>query len=227
MEEINQLPFRQFFSFKDNDGFIYGFDLISLYNLILNCTKGKEPLKNPYNRQKISDDIVKQFHFILRISKMLKIPLELDISNYNTYEISNKKAIELRALSLFQTIDSLGNYSDPQWFLSLNRIQLIKFIRELSDIWNYRAQLSEEVKRSICPPHGDPFRHLNIFPMQNDQNIEQIRKNILEVLEKIVNTGIDKDSRCLGAYYVLGSITLVNEVAANAIPWLYQSVCYF
>jgi len=46
-------------------------------------------------------------------------------------------------------------------------------------------------------------------------------------LEKFVNSGIDRDSKSLGAYYVLGGLTLVNPSVATALPWLYQSVCYF
>jgi hypothetical protein len=42
----------------------------------------------------------------------------------------------------------------------------------------------------------------------------------------MVNCGIDKDSKTLGAYYVLGGLTLVNPAAAIALPWLYQSVLY-
>ena len=40
----------------------------------------------------------------------------------------------------------------------------------------------------------------------------------------MVKSGINHDSRALGAYYVLACLTLVNEDAATAMPWLYQSV---
>ena len=50
----------------------------------------------------------------------------------------------MKILDIFQYINSLGNYSEPKWFLSLNRMQLYKFFRELSDIWNYRANISDE-----------------------------------------------------------------------------------
>jgi hypothetical protein len=47
------------------------------------------------------------------------------------------------------------------------------------------------------------------------------------VLENLVNIGTDKDSKALGAYYVLGALTLVNSDAATSLPWLFQSVNYF
>ena len=56
-------------------------------------------------------------------------------------EHSSRKKIEIKSFELFQYMDELGNYTDSKWFISLNRIQLIKFIRELVDIWEYRAQL--------------------------------------------------------------------------------------
>jgi hypothetical protein len=96
-------------------------------------------------------------------------------------------------------------------------------MRELVDIWTYRAQLSVEVKCAICPPLGDPFRNINYY----EQNLDNIKSSTLNILEKFVNLGVDKDSKALGAYYVLGALTLVNDDAAHALPWLYQSVSHF
>jgi len=94
-------------------------------------------------------------------------------------------------------------------------------------MWNYRAQLSQETKRNICPPNGDPFRNLSMTYIHTEPNMFNIKKVVLEVLEKLVNSGIDKDSKSLGAYYVLGGLTLVNQEAATSLPWLFQSVSYF
>ena len=51
-------------------------------------------------------------------------------------------------------------------------------------------------------------------------------KVILEILEKMVNTGTDSGNKSLGAYYVLGALTMVNTDAAASLPWLFQSVSY-
>jgi hypothetical protein len=61
----------------------------------------------------------------------------------------------------------------------------------------------------------------------NEHDLLNIKKIILDVLEKFVNNGVDRDSKTLGAYYVLGALTLVNESAASSLPWLFQSVSYF
>jgi len=223
MEPINEINFHQFLSYKDVDGFIYGFDIISLHNLYF---KGNKEIKNPYNRNLLPDMVFKKIKTILRLSRILKIHINLLFED-DSQNVSSDKAIELRALSLFQTIDSLGNYSNPQWFLSLTRNQIIKFVRELADIWNYRTQLSQETKCNICPPNGDPFRNLSMPYIHTEGNMCNVKKVVLEVLEKLVNNGIDKDSKSLGAYYVLGALTLVNNEAATSLPWLFQSMSYF
>ena len=156
----------------------------------------------------------------MRLSKILNISITTEI---NIEEISFQKKLDMEILELFQKIDNLGNYTNTEWFTILTRSQLIRYLRELNDIWVYRAELSQDVKRDICPPRGDPF-------MNTDMNIivnisyEALQKLIINIMKKLVNTGINRDSQTLGAYYVLAGLTLVNEEAANAMPWLYQSV---
>ena len=222
-DDLCKLTYSQFFSYIDVDNFIYGFDIISLYNLFLKSGKN---IKNPYNRNEISHTVQQNLHNLIGLSKVLKIKIEVEIQTI-TNEITPQKSLDLRILDLFQNIDSLGNYSNPEWFTSLNRSQLIRFLRELIDIWNYRAQLSESVKKMISPPHGNPFRQINLQYINTEPNIIKIKKIILVVLENLVTSGIDKDNKSLGAYYILGALTIVNENAASALPWLFQSVSYF
>ena len=222
IEPLNNLSYVQFFSYTDMDGFTYGFDVISLHNLIL---KSGNNVKNPYNRNKIPDSVTQNIQSLIKMSRILKINIDINIQDVNM-DITQQKALELRILDLFQNINALGNYSDPIWLSSLNKIQLIKFIRELQDIWDFRAQLTNETKRAVCPPHGDLFRNSYLNSLHNEQNIYNIQKMILPILEKLVNSGLEKDNKSLGAYYVLGALTLVNENAASTLPWLFQSVSH-
>jgi len=224
MDNIVDLPYQQFFSFRDVDGFIYGFDLMSFYNLIPVTLNGQ--LMNPYNRRLISPDVVGMLNQLLRLSKLLKYDVVLEVKQVEE-DITIKKSVELRALTLFQNMDALGNYTNSKWFMDLNKPQLIRMLRELLDIWDYRAPLSIETKRAICPPSGNPFSNMVYFnQLTIMENIDDIRKNILNILEKFVNHGIDRDNKCLGAYYVIGALTLVNAEAATSLPWLYQAFSY-
>lgn len=223
MEEMNEIPCEQFFSYKDDDGLIYGFDLLSLQNLLY---KSNGNLKNPFTTKQINIKIIEDFRNLLRLSRVMKVNICTELADISK-DITNKKSVELKAVALFQAIDALGNYSNPQWFLELNRINLIKFLRELIDIWNYRAPLTQQTKRDICPPHGDPFKQLpSIQNLLIIENYDEVKRYVLDCLEKMVNTGIDKDSKCLGAYYILGALTLVNHDAATSLPWLYEAVAY-
>lgn len=222
MDHLEEIPFHQFFSYQDQDGFIYGFDVASLYNLF---KKEGLQMKNPYTRNVMPERIIKNIKTLHQISKIIGIDMNLEFDDVNE-TITTEKKTELRIVALFQSIDALGNYSNPDWFLSLTRSQIIKMLREMIDIWNYRAQLPMEIKRNICPPNGDPFRGLHLGNL-NTMDFHDLRKTVVNVLEKMINLGVDKDSKSLGAYYILGSLTLVNNNAATCMPWLYQSMIYF
>lgn len=219
-EDLKDIPYEQFISFKDNDGYIYGFDVISLYTLII---KDKKNPLNPYTRSELPNDILKKIKQLVFLSTILGIPI--DITFKPEEQFTPEKIMENRILSIFQTIDSLGNYSDPKWFNELAPNMLIRFVRELHDIWTYRAQLPFITRREICPPYGDPFLNTNIGYL-NVLAIDEIKKIAITIMESMVITGVNRDSQFLGASLVLSALTLVNNNASNALPWLYQSVAH-
>ena len=200
--------------------FIYGFDIISIYNLVL---KNSNKLENPFNTKIITNDIVLKLIEIIRLTKILKIELDLNYEKIDNF--NEKKLLDFRILELFQNIDSLGNYSNLNWFNNLNKCLLIIFFKELYDIWNYRAMLTYEVKIKICPPFGDPFRNIS-FNINNINlcNYNIIKKTLVNIMYNFVNKGINNEYRSLGASYILCGLTLVNEEAAEALPHLYWSV---
>ena len=220
LDNINSISFYQFFSFTDDDGHTYGFDIKSLTNWL---TKQKKGSTNPYNRKDISIIHLNNMNKKIKLSKILQFPIELYIKPHQPTH--SNQTYELRLLKVFQTIDELGNYTDPNWFLSLNRHQKTRFIRELYDIWFYRLELTPHVRNNISP-RGNPFRRfaLNIQIDIIAVTEEVLNKFILSVIEEFVFYGTTEDYRNLGASYVLTALTLVNTDAAIALPWLYQSV---
>jgi hypothetical protein len=223
MDELQLIPPLQFFSYTEYDGKIYGFNILSIFNLVTK-EKNKQPI-NPYTRNIISDKVIQDIYKIIYLSKICKEPINIIIQN-ELNDLSNKKKIEMKILDIFQYINSLGNYSEPNWFLFLNKIQLYRFFRELSDIWNYRANISDETKIKICPPNGVLFSHLERTSIFNENNQLMLQLKIANILEKMLYSGIDNDSKVLGAYYILAALTLVSNDAATSMSWLYQSVYY-
>ena len=153
------------------------------------------------------------------LTKILKIPIfkeEKDI-------ISKEKRIELRALAIFQKLEYLGFYTDPIWFYNLRAINLIKYIKELYDIWNYRANLNPLAKISICPPVGNPFLHIRFNNLYNCP-LDELKEKTLNIMDEFIKNNNSASDQYLGGCYLLQALTLVSYPAANSLPWLYQTV---
>lgn len=215
-DTLDTIMVKDFFSFKDNCNFIYGFYINSFYNYIIK-SKNKNNILNPYNNLPINKKIITDFFKLLSYSKLL---------NYD-YFIEDSKTIDnnidTKIFEIFQTIDSFGYNTSLTWFTNLDKFNLIIFIKELYDIWNYRANLSINVKKEISPPYGNPFMNININKL-NNLNIYQIKKTIYNIFDNLVNKGITQSYRSLGCLYILTALTIVSNDAAESMPWLFESV---
>ena len=229
LDNISDIDYINFFSEEDGGKF-YGFDVASLYNYIKKEKNEGRGSKNPFTNCEFNNGRV--YHRVkrfIKISKILNTGLNINSfeeeNNINTQP--NNFGHNVRQLFLY--IDSLGNYTNYEWFMNLNRHQLIKYIRELHDIWNYRADLSEQVRKNICSPNGNPFvcreTTLPLVIITDIVPVDTVRIRTFMVMENMVRHSINRENSAIGCYYLLGALTLVSEDAANAIPWLYQ--CMF
>tara|TARA_Y100000589_G_scaffold196446_1_gene185665 strand:- start:372 stop:1406 length:1035 start_codon:yes stop_codon:yes gene_type:complete len=223
-EKLECINHEQFISFEDEDKFIYGFNLCSLYNLLYVENSGNLNVKNPYNRSVIKQNIYNNINKIIRISKILKLNTNLEVHN-DLDNLPFKKKVELNCAKLFQKIDEFGNTTHYNWFYNLSKPRLLKFINELLDIWNYRLSLTNDLKRQICHPNGRPFLNLNIHTLFQ-KNTDIIKNKLINILRNLVTKGVDKQYKSLGAYYILGALTLVSMEAAQSLPWLYETFRY-
>jgi hypothetical protein len=210
-------------------------------------------ITNPYNRNVIPSSVVKNLYEKLIYGSLLgfRVSVKLDddggdddcdggggntagagagmlvATGGGSVGLSREKQEELFIVDLFQHINTLGNYSDSEWFIALQRSDLIRFIRNIHDIWFYRANLSQEMKEKICPPNGNPFVlhnahvNLNVLTLLTDPEIRTI---CVSIIERMVRRGVSREDQCLGAFYVLATLTIVNQDARNAMPWLYEAV---
>ena len=85
LDNIKEINIYNFFSFKDEDNFIYGFDIQSIYNLYL---KNSNKLENPFNTKLIDNKVLTDLLEIIRLSKILNIKLDL---NYDKIDNFNEK----------------------------------------------------------------------------------------------------------------------------------------
>ena len=143
----------------------------------------------------------------------------------NFIRITRSKTIQERARQLFTEIDNLGNYSNLVWFTVLDRRGYLRYFRILRDVWTYRARIPTDIKFKICPL-WDPFFILTEVSNINDLTLEQLQCLCLSVMEDMVYTGVDTEFKTLGSLHVLSVLTIVNNGARQALPWLYDSLIY-
>ena len=236
-DKLSNIKPMELFTYIDTDNKIYGFHIASLFHLIISSYP---TITNPYNRNIIPASIIKNLYDKLIYGSLLgfRVSVKLDEDDNNSDKddeltnsmpvgLSREKQEELFIVDLFQHINTLGNYSDSEWFITLQRDELIRFIRNVHDIWYYRANLSQEMKERICPPHGNPFVlhnshvNLNVITLLTTSEIRTI---CVSVIERMTRRGISRDDQCLGAFYVLATLTIVNQDARNSLPWLYEAV---
>lgn len=147
-------------------------------------------------------------------------------NNYNKIIEIRKKPVSIRIQELFIEIDHLGNYTQSSWFTHLEKRDLLRLYRVLYDIWNFRAQLSIDIKLKICPLF-DPFSSIFIQPIyQNNITEEQIKFVCLTIIENMVYSGIDEEFRKLGTLHALSALTIVSNPARMSMPWLYESISF-
>ena len=239
-DKLSEIKPTQLFTYCDNDNKIYGFHIASIFHLIISSYPN---ITNPYNRQLIPSKIIKNLYEKLIYGSLLgfRVSVKLDDQDEEEQQVvagsatterssgglSREKQEELFIVDLFQHINTLGNYSDSEWFIALQRAELIRFIRNVHDIWYYRANLSQDMKERICPPNGNPFVlnnthvNLNVLTLLTDPEIRTI---CVSIIERMVRRGVTREDQCLGAFYVLATLTIVSQDARNALPWLYEAV---
>lgn len=222
-EDITEIDYYNFFSFEDEDSFIYTFNIISIFTLIdKNCHE------NPYNRKKLSPAIIELVKRRIKYNKILG-----ETSIFEEYK-PKERTIEDKINQVFTKIDELGNYSNSSWLLNMNAQQTKRFLYELFEIWNFRAQLTQNRKNEISPPNGNPFYNLprGLFVAQNQNqntttyNLNSLRNMCVDVMERMVFRATLDSDKNLGALYILCALTLTTTEARQALPWLYASVNY-
>lgn len=218
-EKVTDIDYYDFFSYKDKDGFIYSFNIVSLYNLIV-----KQIVKNPYNRIIFEVELIRKVIKRYQMNNILKKGQSFDV-NFSQPQIS----LQQKIINLFLKMDELGNYTEVEWFNQLSKRKLCKFIFELYEIWFYRAQLTRETQITICPPNGNPFFNINpnyINYLERHQSLRFIQNIACSIMEKILYSANNESNQNLGALYILSALTLVSDSARNSLPWLYTSVQY-
>lgn len=206
-----------FFSIKDSNGKIFFFDIRSLEKL-LNCNRNI----NPYTTEIISNENIDKIKNRLNVVKKDK-----KYKPFETQKLTNEQQYNNRVLSIFQKIDLLdvaAGGCDTNWFNNLTVNGLKNMYKGLEDIWNYRADLSDDKKKEIVPERQMfKLKVQYIWNLPNNTKTKIfIRKILLDEIEALISSASNDESKKTGAYFVLTALTDVSIDCRNSFPWLVQ-----
>jgi hypothetical protein len=242
LDPLDAVPNRLLFTYRDADGFTYGFNLLSLLELLSGC---EQPL-NPYTRKPIDRAVINRANRYYRIldnwSKVdesdqhtileqqhnnhIIIPGNIATNNYvpgSGSRLTLKDRIRQRLQTVFQKINYLGYQTNTEWLIDKSVPLLITFIKTLARNWSYQLGFTDATKQALLA-HGD----LRVFetlvndayrnPQLEHSSSLHLMNRILAVLEPLISNPADPNSAALLVLYSLYYIEPRRVIIAN--PWM-------
>jgi hypothetical protein len=227
LDDLKDISNAEFISFKDDTGFIYGFHIDSIGELIFKsdenyyenlkkhssnlCYKqfiktlfnhyNKIKIFNPYTRFPI-DSTIKQN--IIRLYAMNKYNVnQCNLLQNNTTNTSNsnidiKITISNKCFSIFQKIDMLGYFTDTSWLLDEHIKNIKIFYKKLASLWNFEFGLNNTARFKITKQHN-LFQNLHDIMISRGDKYTLLDK-ILDIINILVSNGEtegDKNTGCI------------------------------
>jgi hypothetical protein len=218
-DAMNDISGVTFYSYKDIDNHIYGFDIRSIHTLLYRARTAGEHASNPFTRAPFPLFVPRQVGALVRALMRRKLPTEWAPLAPPTPE----QQIRMKIVDAFSKIDELNYYSSPDWFLELSLDGHRQFYIALFDIWTHRANLSITQKNTIVPGFASRLFRTPRWAVA-DMTLEGLQRLNLAVIRMMISSATDRNDRILGAMYVVSALTLVCDAARIAYPWLHESV---
>lgn len=215
LEPVDQIPILYRWSTVDSKKNIWLFDIRTLG--MLHQQENFRTLSNPYTREPFSENTMQEY---LKRVEWLRSKKYYVFHNDNEQVLTPEQAWHQRVLDVFLKLDMLGYYTSLKWFEDLSVRQLCKFYFELYELWFFRIGLSAEQKSALCPGWQDHiFRH-NPFEFSLRRDLKAVRTILLDHIEHLITKGGDKQTRALGAMYVMTAFALASSQVHEHYEWL-------
>jgi hypothetical protein len=241
MDDISEIPNKFFISIKcETEAGIhyYGFDIRSINDLIENTRKsGNDIIINPYTRVPFTTENLEE---ITRMNKRLAtemvdsgidtqtgLPRSPHLSNKfemaaGIMRMTDEQLFNLRVVQIFGYMDELGFTTSTDWFTRLTRKQYVNYFEILRVFWLMR--MTEESRENIVPPPNTRIFVPSLMTQwelaNRNRKIDRIRKILIDIIEILVHSVTNRDTRTQGAMVVLSALTYVSDEAAVANPAL-------
>ena len=200
-ETSDEIEDKYYFSYTDSQNIIWFFDIRSFCRLI----ELNQP--NPYTMVIIPRNVIQN---ALKLLSILNLGVDDDVINQKQLQISIKQLIKQKCIDLFCEIESTTMYCHPEWFLTLHIGSLKKLYRNLEDLWNYRLQITNEIKSRICPPNGLAF-NISVNEINNYRNRYELQNLILNEVIKFQNSEIIEARKMGYTYFMIGMVRVSKD----------------
>lgn len=220
LDSLDSIPLIYFFSFADETKNIWAFDIRSLSHLV---TEGNE-IQNPYTRLILSSEILQKIHSrILWLRQRKYAILYATGENLTQDQIWNQKVLDV-----FFKMEHLGYRASCRWFDQMNLSDHILFYRRMHRLWMYQLGLTAAEKEAIVPGYNTSMSKL--FRLSPDRvetqnhDLRWWRRSNLNLILEFLTRAPQKSQQGLGALYVLMGLVQVVPDAAEAYPWVCETV---
>lgn len=219
LEMLLEIPIEYYIQYQDPiDKLWYGFDIRTLESIITS----KHPV-NPYNTKDLKSNEKLMSNYAHKKSFLLDNNRKM---SHDSPKLTDQQRFSQFAVRVFQKFDELGQYTDTEWFTTLSIEQLKQFYHLANDMFDYRAQLTDEMKKNIVK-NGLIFHNFK-STLSKFKNVHTriLQVEILREMERVIDEGIDKEFKILGMNLILSALVEVSHRASLALPHLVQSTFF-
>jgi hypothetical protein len=219
LEKLLEIPIEYYIQYQDaTDNLWYGFDIRTLESILAS----KNPV-NPYNTKDLKQNQKLMANYSHKKSFILDSKLKM---SHDSPKLTESQRFSQFVVRVFQKFDELGQYTDTEWFTMLSIEQLKQFYHLANDMFDYRAQLTDEMKKNIVK-NGLVFNNFK-STLSKFRNVHTriLQVEILREMERVVDEGVDKEFKILGMNLILSALVEVSHRASLALPHLVQSTFF-
>lgn len=231
MEPIDEIPFYYYIHYtEETSNTSYTFNIMSLCSMISKSGK----FENPYTRENMKRSCGPLLAKIIRLTLILfpqhEIVGELKevyatdkitVDTLAPVVIQPIQNLDRRITELFIAIDTLGHYTQKEWFMNLSNAQICTLVMRINTLW---ATTTNEVRQNISPGLS-PFsvQNTGVTRMTLDRTLEENRAITIKIGESLVYKGTNNEYKIMGVMFFLTGLTTVSYPARIQMPWLYDN----
>lgn len=219
LERLIVIPIEYYIQYQDaTDNLWYGFDIRTLESIL----ESKHPV-NPYNTKELKPNEKLMANYSHKKSFLLENNRKM---SHDSPKLTEQQRFSQFVVRVFQKFDELGQYTDTEWFTTLSLEQLKQFYHLANDMFDYRAQLTDEMKKNIVK-NGLIFHNFK-STLSKFRNVHTriLQVEILREMERVVDEGVDKEFKILGMNLILSALVEVSHRASLALSHLVQSTFF-